>query len=675
MNSSTSGSNNPSTFSGAQTPPAAAQAFVPAGGAQTFTPAPAAPAPSFNGAQASQAVVSNRSAQTFTPAPAAPSFTAAQSGGQAQGANFGELKGQLDTAAKALKAFADALTEAMKQVSGDGGGVAQPASPQEQFRQGAVDEQQPAPVARPDNEFKPAPVPDAAAEPMSPVSAPSRTRTRGGGGGAPQAMPDAPQGDEPSAPSSPQRDDKGRFLPQGGGGGGGGGGMLGGAMTIAKRHPIAAAALAIGGFAFSQAGSTSINQALQGLPMGGMIAGSLTKLEELGMKGAEFELAALQSGMTRGQGQGGGYATSNASYASIKTLSTTLGISPSAAASMLRDVGSGSQGQLSVTDIAGLTVRGFDAAGVSALGGQLQAAGVGGAGTVLQTMGIARARGLSNAGVMSFAQATAGFATGRRMAGLDITDASLTARRARSMILPDEENPSLEANIATLGRFQAVGVSASKGLSGFVAGMSEQMLQAYAFEKAGGDIFKATAMLEDMSADPVAMREAMRAQGASDEQVDLALLGTGQLTTTDIRRGREGRRGAEAGRMATGVASTSKSLAASRAVAQKGQRDLEQLYGTEGGGGESVVSRFNTLLKAQTRYQAQVLKKMPTSAQIDKIVDKLISILSATDFLKSIANNLYGSSSAGAGKGTGVTNIQLGNTANTRVRVRGGTRF
>jgi hypothetical protein len=134
----------------------------------------------------------------------------------------------------------------------------------------------------------------------------------------------------------------------------------------------------------------------------------------------------------------------------------------------------------------------------------------------------------------------------------------------------------------------------------------------------------------------------MRAQGASDEQVDIALLATGQLTTTDIRRGRQAMRGEQAPRMRTGIASTQASLAASRAVAEKGQRDLEQLYGTTGGEGESVVSRFNTLMREQTKYQTAVLKKMPSSAQISAITEKLIGLLEATDFIKALAIEAYG---------------------------------
>lgn len=661
MNSSgNSSSNNPSNFSGVQTPQAAAQAFTPAGGQQTFNPAPVQAAPSFNGAQASQAVVAQRGQQTFTPPPQA------QAGATV---NADPLKSEIDTATQAVKEFAQAVKQAVQETRGNAGGVSQPASaaqpmqptqgqsPQDVFRQGAVDEIQPTPAAvTSDNQFKPAPVPDSPVEPLAPTSSmpPELKQDKQGRG---QYVPrDKLREADVDVPDSPVQ------APQGVGGGGGAG-LL--ARTPLGR--IATGLKMVSGFAMQQAGSTSINQALQGLPMGGLIAGSLSKLEEMGMRGAEFELSALQAGMTRGLGQGMGYATSNASYSSIKALSNRLGVSPSAAASILRDVGTGTGGELSVEDIAGLTVRGFDPASISSLGGQLQGAGVGGAGTVLQTMGIARAQGLNNAQVMSFAQATASFATGRRMTGLDITDASMTARRARSMILRDEQSPSLEANLATLGRFQSVGVTASKGLSGFAAGMSDMMLQAYAFEQSGGDIFKATAMLEDMSADPVKMRDAMKAQGATDEQVDIALLGTGQLTTTDIRRGRQAGLGERAGRMRTTVADTRQSLAASRAVAEKGQRDLEQLYGTTGGGGESVVSRFNTLLKEQSNYQAAVLKKMPTSTQISNIVQRLTNILDATDFIKSVAMNLYGSKpNQPAG------NMPMGST---RVKVGGGKRF
>ena len=594
---SSSGSNNPSGFGGTQTPQPAAQAFRPAQG-QTFTPAQAQQPPSFAGTQASQAVVTNRSQQVFTPTQAQAQAPAAPSLPQGQNMTFKDLKSQVDTAAKALRTFTDTVTQAMKKVGDESTGTSQ-ADPQ----------------------FQPAQAPESPVSPMTPPSNWKQDR------------------------QGRWRDERGRFVPseklrEAGVPTPEGDTQAPSMMPF--RSPRFAAARRVASFATSAAGSTSINQALQGLPLGGLIAGSLSKLEEMGMRGAEFELSALQAGMTRGLGQGTGYATQNTSYHSISTLSSTLGISPSAAAGILRDVGTGTQGELSVADIAGLTVRGFDPASVSALGGQLRAAGVGGAGTVLQTMGIARRQGLSNAGVMSFAQAVGGFATGRRQAGLDITDASLTARRARSMILRDEDRPSLEANLATLGRFQSVGVTASKGLSGFAAGMSDQMLQAFAFEQAGGDIFKATALLEDLSADPVKMREAMRAQGASDVQVDIALLATGQLTTTDIRRGRQAMRGEQAPRMRTGIASTQASLAASRAVAEKGQRDLEQLYGTTGGEGESVVSRFNTLMREQTKYQTAVLKKMPSSAQISAITEKLIGLLEATDFIKALAIESYG---------------------------------
>lgn len=576
-----------------------------------------------------------------------------------------DLNSQLGDAAQAVRAFTDTVKQATQQATNDAGGVAQPQSA--------------ATPLQPVNQFTPLPSPPSATAPLltasqaeqmhhdDPMIAPysdapfkeslpegmkrdrhGRVRDLQGRYisasrldelGVPFRPPSADpvQPDDPSQPADPSQPTT-TASPRGGL-------TFRQRLMTARQNPmvrgVARAALAVGRFAFTQAGATSINQSLQGLPLGGLIAGSLGKLEELGMKGAGFELSALQAGATRGQGVGTGYATANSSYVSIKALSSSLGVSPSAAASMLRDVGVGTQGELTVDDITGLTVRGFDAAAVSSLGSQMTASGVGNATTALQIMGVARAQGLSNTGVMSFTQAVTGFATGRRSMGLDMTDASSLSRRARSMILPDETRPSLESNLATLGRFQSVGVNASKGLSGFTAGMTDMMLQAYAFEKAGGDVFKATALLEKISDDPVEMRKAMQSQGASDEQVDVALLGTGQLTTTDIRRGQRAGLGERAGRMRTSV-STGRALAASKAVAEKGQRDLEQLYGASDEGGESVVSRFNTLLKAQTRYQAQVLKKMPTSGQINKIVDKLIGILEATDFLKAMALGLYG---------------------------------
>lgn len=650
----------------------------------------------------------NNSTNSFKPATGTQAFKPTSATNEPlQGIDTSGLDKSLESASKALKNFIDALKSASQQVgstqgstkpqqvfkdsAGDVAKVQAPAinpqevyrqattqpqvqaqpqvQPQEAFKQATVDKPQ-----APDNQFKPATAPTTAPVPaMQPVS---------------EQENDIPSGWKQDKQGR-WRDERGRFVPsdklkekgiavpeaspqamprsndQDAGMG------LRAMYAMAKRSPVGYVASKVYGFASQQAGSTSINQALAGLPLGGLIAGSLGKLEELGMKGAQFELTALQAGMTRGLGQGKGYATGNKSYKSIKQLSNALGISPSASASMLKDIGMGTQGELSVNDIAGLVIQGFDPSSISSMGGRLQALGIGGAGTVLQTMNIAKETGLSNSGVTSFAQASVGFATGRRMQGLQVTDTSNVARRARSM-MQGEQAPSLEANIATLGRFQSIGVNASKGLSGFTSGMTQQMLQAYAFEQAGGDVFKATALLENMSADPLEMRKAMQAQGASEEQIDLALLGTGQLTTTDIRRGKRAELGAEAERMSTKVEKTGASLIASRAVAQKGQRDLEQLY-SSGGTGESVVSRFNTLMREQTKYQASVLKKMPTSAQITKIVEKLTAVLESTDFLKSIAFSLYGSErSKPVGGKTGVT---LGNDERTNVRVRGGTRF
>lgn len=373
------------------------------------------------------------------------------------------------------------------------------------------------------------------------------------------------------------------------------------------------------------AGALNFQAAVSMIPLVGETgAGLLNMLEQLGRNAAGFELPALQAGLTFGQATSAGisdYATANSSYVKIKDLSNRLGINPSQAATILRDVGVGTQGAMSVETIAALTMNGFSPTQISATAGQLGAVGAGGVETALRTLSIARNRGLSVAQSQSFLGRVTGFATQRRLAGLAITDASLTARRARSM------GGDLEANVATLGRFQSVGVAASKRLSGFAAGMVDMMLQASAFAEAEGDIFKATKMLEDESADPPKMRRRMLEMGATEEQIDIALLGTGQLTTGDIRKGKSAILGKEAGELKLPVVDKGgKALSTARATAERAQADLEQFFA----GGQIGMSRdFSMLLKQQARYQEEVLKIMPTADLIKKTNNLIMEVKEA----------------------------------------------
>ena len=106
-------------------------------------------------------------------------------------------------------------------------------------------------------------------------------------------------------------------------------------FALARRHPIGRAMFAVGRFARR----FNLNQSsAEGYALGGMVAGSLSKLEQIGMRGAEFELARAKAGMTRGLGQGQG-TPQNTSYQSIRSLSSALGISPSSHVNMSKQVG------------------------------------------------------------------------------------------------------------------------------------------------------------------------------------------------------------------------------------------------------------------------------------------------------------------------------------------------
>lgn len=409
-----------------------------------------------------------------------------------------------------------------------------------------------------------------------------------------------------------------------------GGGLTSIAQSLAARNPITAILAGIIGFSGRMAQANTIKQALGNITGGEILSGAFSKLQEVGGKGVQFELPAMQAGATRGMPVFSGAPTDSPVYESIVELSTAVGLPMNQAAALLRDVGAGTRAELSVRDIAGLLASGFAPTGISALGSKTLATGAGGIPEIFQAMGIAQRRGLSNTGITAFAGAAAGFATNRRMAGLG-GDMGRAARRAASM------DTDLEPAIGTLTRFQSVGLNAAKGLSGFAQGMTDIMLQSYAFEKEGGDIFKAVRRLEDMSESPESMRSAMREMGASRAQIDVALLASG-LTTRDVDRGRRSRL-AEAAPIDLNVpAADATTLTTSRAVATKGQRDLKELYSTAEG--ESVASRFAELMRQQSNYQSKVLSKMPTSTQIENIVDKLIRIVEATDFMRVMMNRM-----------------------------------
>ena len=399
------------------------------------------------------------------------------------------------------------------------------------------------------------------------------------------------------------------------------------------------------GVAFGVGAATDIPSAISALPGGSLLAAPFGVLDKYGRQGAAFELPALQASMTRGSGFYNQSPTSTKFYeGQIKTLSTQLGITPEAAANLLRDVGAGSRNAMGVTDIKNLMIRGYDPTAISGMIGNVRGANAGGALDVLGTMGAATnlrldARGniaveggrrLSNAEVMAFTQGSADFAIGRRMSGFG-GSTSATSRQALGMMRAGDT--SLTANLQTMGRFQGVGVGASKGITAFATGMLDMALQAYAMDQAGGDPIAAQRILEDLSADPYAMRQALASLGIDETQIDTMMLGTGGLTTRDVERSKmpAAELDLKEAKSKLGTGGTGASLQTSRALAKRSQDELERLYKPATGG--SLADKFTTYMDQTVKFQEAVLNRIPNAKQMAKINAKLIAIYEKMDIL------------------------------------------
>lgn len=400
------------------------------------------------------------------------------------------------------------------------------------------------------------------------------------------------------------------------------------------------------GVGFGVGAATDIPSAISALPGGSLLAAPFGVLDKYGRQGAAFELPALQASMARGYGFYNQSPTSTKFYNNqIKTLSTQLGISPEAAANMLRDVGSGSRASMGVGDIKNLVIRGYDPTAVSGMIGNVQGANAGGALDVLGTMGAATnlrldasgnltdvikgSRRLSNAEVMAFTQGSADFAIGRRMSGFG-GSTSATSRQALGMMRAGDT--SLTANLQTMSRFQGVGVNASKGITAFATGMLDMALQAYAMEQAGGDPIAAQRILEDLSADPYAMRQALASLGIDETQIDTMMLGTGGLTTRDVERSKmpAAELDLKEAKSKLGTGKTGASLQTSRALAKRSQDELQRLYAGDGG---TLADKFSTYMSETVKFQEKVLSRIPDSKEIIKINAAVMDIYGKMNIL------------------------------------------
>ncbi len=379
------------------------------------------------------------------------------------------------------------------------------------------------------------------------------------------------------------------------------------------------------------AGGSSIAQSLSaispfGLPIGAMTAMPMNMLQNIGMRGAEMELTALQAeSLETGRVRSSSLMSSGYTVNGIMALSTELGISPSQSASMLKDVGMADpNNSFSVSDLTSLAVRGFDPSQVAQIGGQLGMLGIGGSRDVIGLMNKSEKRGSQ---AIDFASRVADFSRSRRVAGLGV-DLAGTANRVKSM------GVGAEAGLATLGKVQGTALQAGQGLTSMFGGMADLAIRASAFEQAGGDLFRAQGITENMSASPKLLLQALEGMGMSTEQQNLVLAGKG-FTTRQVAqlRGADGAGGLD--KRITPV-DTTESLVVSRKFAQRQQADVKQLYSTTGKDGESMITKLDAMLTADAKYQEKMLKTMVKASQIENIgsaVTNLTTSVAKTNIL------------------------------------------
>lgn len=389
------------------------------------------------------------------------------------------------------------------------------------------------------------------------------------------------------------------------------------------------------------AGASSLEQSIGsfsplGLPIGQLATMPMNMLNRIGTKGAEFELTSLQAEMLReGKLKTGRMVAQNLTASNtvsqIFELSHQLGISPSQSATMLRDVGVADPStSLGVQDITQLAIRGFNPAQVAQLGGQL---GMLNAGLGSQdVMGLLNKSGMRGNQAIDFASRIADFTRGRRVAGLGLEKNFLgkTANRIEKM------GVGVEAGLATLSKVQGTVLQAGQGLTSMFGGMADLAIQASAFEQAGGDLFKAQGIAEEISGSPERLMGALRSQGMSERQIDLTLAGRG-FTTREIQQIRKAKGGK--GELTTKMqAEIGGRLDVSRKFAERAREDVAQLY-TGSSYGEPLIEKLEVMLRADATYQRKVLSNMLKKEDIKTITD---SVATLTVGVQSGANVIVG---------------------------------
>lgn len=362
-----------------------------------------------------------------------------------------------------------------------------------------------------------------------------------------------------------------------------------------------------------------------GIPIGQLASAPMGMLKGIAGKASQVELLSVQAEILRtgtlvnGPMIGTKGAMSN-TVSEIFALSSELGISPSQSASMLKDVGFADPStDLSVGAIGDLTAQGFNPAQVAQIGGQLGMlnAGLGSK----DVLGLMRASGMRGSQAMDFTSRISDFTRGRRVAGLGLEKNFLgkTAGRVQSM------GVGAEAGLATLGKVQGTVLQAGQGLTSMFGGMTDIAIQASAFEQAGGDLFKAQGIAEKISGSPKRLMSTLRSQGMSEGQINLALAGK-KFTTGQVEQIRRASGGTgELDTRTVGLAGDTPRLAVSQSLAKRAQADVKQMYSTANDG-ESFIEKLDAMLKADTKYQKEVLDNMVSSAQIKSLGDKVTTL-------------------------------------------------
>ncbi len=387
------------------------------------------------------------------------------------------------------------------------------------------------------------------------------------------------------------------------------------------------------------AGGSSIAESLSaisviGLPIGAMTAMPMSMLQNIGMRGAEMELTALQAEfLETGKLRSGRLMSSHYTVSGIMELSTQLGISPSQSASILKDMGMADpKTPLPIPDITSLAVQGFNPAQVAQLGGQLGMlnAGLGSR----DVIGLLNKSGMRGNQAIDFASRIADFTRGRRVAGLGLGKNFLrdTSNRIQTM------DVGVEAGLATLGKVQGTVLQAGQGLTSMFGGMVDLAIQASAFEEAGGDLFKAVGIAERISGSPRELLTTLEGQGMSNDLINIALTGK-QFTTGQVNQIRRGKRGGDFDTK-TAPVDTTESLVVSRKFAQRQQADIKQLYSTTGKDQEPLIDKLDMMLQGDAHYQKKMLENMITKKQMHRLITSVTGVSTSVSRLTVLVDKI-----------------------------------